>query len=112
MRTPRVFIPQITERYDSTLDRRVPVFDFTTAAAFGTITPILAPEDDPMFLASHVEKIHDALETFGPDDYFLAVGDPSVMAICAGIIMRGQDNLKMLKWDKQMTRYITVEVVL
>jgi len=112
MSTPRVFIPQLVERFDQSMGRRVPVFDFTEAAAFGQLTPILAPEDDPMFLTMHMPKIDASLTDFGPDDYFLAAGDPSVMAVCAGIILRRQSSMKMLKWDKKLTRYITLEVKL
>src|SRR5690349_16600252 len=105
MNLPRVFIPQLVERFDSKAGRNVPVFDFTSAAAYGTLTPILDKDDDPMFLARITPKIREALADFHEDDYFVAVGDPSVIAVCSGLILRRRKALKMLKWDKKLGRY-------
>lgn len=107
---PRVFIPQLVERYDNASGLYVPVFDFTTAAAFGTLTPILERDDNPMYLARITTKIREALKDFSEDDLFLAVGDPSVIAVCSGLILRRQRTMKMLKWDKKLSRYFTIEV--
>lgn len=110
MTMPRVFIPQIVEKYDHDRGIRVPVFDLTSAAAFGSLIPILDAQDNPMFLSVITEKIVAALEGFTEGDYFVAVGDPSVIALCAGIILRKQKSLKMLKWDKKLTQYLTLEL--
>lgn len=110
MDLPRVFIPQLVERYDPAAGHKVPAFDFTKAAAYGSLTVILEKEDDPLFLARITPKIKEALADFGEDDFFVAVGDPSVIAVCAGLILRKHDKFNMLKWDKKMTRYITLEV--
>lgn len=110
MTTPKVFIPQVVERV--TAGRRVPVYDFTPAAAFGTLTPILDPEDDPLFIARMTVKIKEALKDFTPDDYLVCVGDPTVLAACAGAIFLRRKTVKMLKWDRHMGRYIPVEVTL
>lgn len=110
MTMPRVFIPQVVERFDHVANRFVPVFDLTEAATFGSLTTILDKNDDPMFLAQVTDKIRDALATFGENDYFVAIGDPSVVAICAAIILRRQSTIKMLKWDKKLSRYLTLEL--
>lgn len=108
----RVFIPQLVEKYDHKLRAFVPVHNFASAASFGTLTTILDKTDDPMFLPHLTDKIKDALRYFTVDDYFVAVGDPSVISVCSGIILRSQDFFKMLKWDKKMSQYITMEVQL
>jgi hypothetical protein len=107
---PRVFIPQVVKRFDSRKGASVPVFDFTLAASFGMLTPILAEDDDPIYLARITPKIREALKDFSADDFFLAVGDPSVMAVCCGLILRRHKTMKMLKWDKKLARYFTIEV--
>lgn len=107
---PRVFIPQLVERWDHVTRGFVPVYDFSSAATFGALSPILEKGDDPMFIASLTQKIQDALKDFADSDYFVAVGDPSVIAVCAGIILRKHDRFCMLKWDKKMSCYIPVEV--
>lgn len=124
---PRVFFPQVVKRYDFTPPgeprhphqrqqmglepiRLVPAFDLSSAAQFGQLTPILGPDDNPMFLSWITPKIREALDDFGENDYFLAVGDPSVIAICAGIILRKRKVLKMLKWDRKLNVYISLEI--
>ena len=108
----RVFIPQITEHYDTHARRFVPTFDFSSAAVFGQLTPILDRSDDSMFLPSLMGKIGDVLADFQPDDYFIAVGDPSVIAACSGFIFQKWNAMKMLKWDKQLKQYIQLEIEL
>lgn len=107
---PRVFIPQISEHYDKHAGRFVPTFDFSSAAVFGQLTPILDRADDPMFLPTLMGKIGAALDDFRPDDYFIAVGDPSVIAACSGFIFQKWNAMKMLKWDKHLKQYIQLEI--
>lgn len=107
---PRVFIPQMVLRWDHSQHQLVPVYDFTSAAEFGTLTTILDKEDDPMFLSQLTPKIHAALDSWYPSDYFVAVGDPSVIAVCSGVILRNYASFNMLKWDKKLNRYLTLEI--
>ena len=107
---PRVFIPQLNERWDHKEHKLVPVHDFTSAAEFGTLTTILDREDDPMFLSQLTAKIHASLDSFTARDYFVAVGDPSMIAVCSGVILRNQVSFNMLKWDKKLNRYLMLEV--
>jgi hypothetical protein len=106
----RVFIPQLVERYDQATGRMTPVFDFSAAAHFGQLTPILEKSDNVQFLAFLAPKIRKALSDFGPDDHFLAVGDPTVIAMCAGIIFRRQQKVSFLKWDRVLKMYNSIEV--
>lgn len=110
MQLPRVFIPQLIEKWDDSAERFVPAFDFTSAASYGTLTPILDREDNPLFLARITAKIRTALASFTEHDYFVAVGDPSVIAICAGLILRRSARLNLLKWDKKLRRYIVLDI--
>ncbi len=106
----RVFIPQVTERFDLKLGRKVEAFDFSPAAQYGTLIEVLDKSDNPMFLARLTPKIRIALEDFSEHDYLLAVGDPAVIAICAGLILRRRKTLKMLKWDRQLKIYMVMEL--
>jgi hypothetical protein len=106
----RVFLPQVAEKFDPTIGRKVPAFDFSAAAQFGQLTEVLEPGDNPLFIARITPKIRAALEDFGENDYLLAVGDPTVIAICAGLILRRRKTLKMLKWERNSKTYIALEV--
>lgn len=110
MSLPRVFVPQIVMRFNEAANRVEPVYDFTAATQFGAIVPILDESDDPMYLSRLIHKINKALADFSPEDYFIAVGDPAVIATCAGIILRRQASMRMLKWSRKLTVYTPLEI--
>lgn len=106
----RVFLPQLTERFDRASERMKPVHDVSAAAQYGQLVEVLDPADDALLVARITPKIREALKDFGERDYLLAVGDPTVIAICAGLILRRRKTLKMLKWDRKMGLYISLEL--
>ena len=106
----RVFLPQIVERFDQVKGGMVPAFDFSAAAQFGQLHAILGPEDDVAFLARITTKIRKSLDDFTDKDFLLAVGDPAVIAVCAGIILRRHKTLNLLKWDRKLRIYTHLEV--
>ncbi len=110
MNSPKVFLPKVVERFDGVAGKMIPAFDFSAAAQFGQLIEILGPDDDPIFLARHTQKIRESLESFSESDFFLAVGDPAVIAVCSGIILRKQKTLKLLKWDRKLKIYINLEI--
>jgi hypothetical protein len=107
----RVFIPQISLRYVAETQSFRPAFNFSPAAQFGTLTPILEPDDDPLMIARITDKVKRALADYKETDYFLATGNPTVIAICAGVIMRKHSVLQMLQWDKQLKAYLPLRCV-
>lgn len=112
MSSPKVFLPKVVERFDDNVKAMRPAFDFSAAAQFGSLVEILGPEDDPLFLGKITKKITEALADFKENDYFLAVGNPAVIAICAGVILRKQKTLNLLQWDRKLKIYVKMEVEL
>lgn len=110
--TKKVFIPHVTTRWCETSHKKVPAFDLSPAAAHGMLMPILEPDDNPSYLARITPKIVSALEEFNEGDFLLAVGDPSVIAVCAGVILRKHNNMNLLKWDRKLGIYIALEIKL
>lgn len=106
----KVFIPQIVTRFDHVSGKKIPAFDFSAAAQFGQLEAILDENDDTLFLARITQKIRKSLEGYSENDFLLAVGDPSVIAVCAGIIFRRRTKMKMLKWDRKMQTYLCLEL--
>jgi hypothetical protein len=110
-RVPRVFVPQVFERYSEEKKRFEPVHDLSSAAQFGQLTPILKPTDNAIYLAHLVDRIREALKDFDPErDSFLAIGDPSLIAVCSGLIFLRRRKFRMLKWDKRMAMYLMLEI--
>jgi hypothetical protein len=109
---PRVFIPHVVKKFNRT-NPGVPIaFDFSKAERFGELNFILSDDDDVENIEAVTNKIQNALDDFGDNDYLIAVGDPTVIAICAGVAILGQENVKMLKWDRHRKDYISVEIKL
>jgi len=106
----KVFIPQVTTRWCETNQKKVPAFDLSPAAAHGQLHPILEVDDNPAYLARLTQKITKAMENFQEDDFLLAVGDPSIIAVCAGIVLRKFNRMNLLKWDRKLGIYIALEI--
>lgn len=107
---PRVFIPQIIETFDEESQRMTPKYDFSLAEKFGDIHPILDRDDRIWFTAKITNKIRAALADFSDDDYLVAVGDPSIIAMCAGVILRRSKGMKMLCWDRRSAEYVALDI--
>jgi hypothetical protein len=111
-KAPRVFIPQIIKKFNREKPGTPITFDFSAAERFGEINVILSDDDDVDDLVAVTRKIKLALDDFDDNDYLIAVGDPTVIAICSGEILIGQDNMKMLRWDRHRKDYFPVEIKL
>ncbi|AWN08543.1 hypothetical protein XccvBFoX7_gp45c [Xanthomonas phage FoX7] len=107
---PRVYIPQIVKKMDPTRGVMVEAHDYKPAMLHGQLTPILDDGDSALYLSRHVHKIKKILSDFTHEDYLIAVGDPCLIAVCAGIIMRRQPTFTMLKWERTMRQYIKMEI--
>lgn len=107
---PRIFVPQIVRRFDQSKGKLVNLHDFTPAMTFGQIEPILDENDDPNLLSRLTPKIKNRLSDFTHEDFFLAVGDPGVIAVCCGIILRQQPSMTMLKWVRELKTYVKLDI--
>lgn len=106
----RVYIPQVPMRWDEERTEMKMAFDLGPAAAFGEIYPILQSNENPLFVARMIPDIRKRLQDFGHNDYFLAIGDPVLIAICSGILLRRNASIKMLRWDRRLKIYNELEV--
>lgn len=109
---PRVFIPQVVRRFDTTHQQMTQMHDFSSAMVHGQLVNVLDDEDDPKFISRLVPKVKKILSDFTHEDYLVAVGDPTLIALCAGIIMRQTPNLTMLKWERSIRQYVKVQISL
>lgn len=105
-----VYIPNMVRRVDKGVLKSA--FDFTKAASFGNLKEILGEFEDFLFVDRIVDHAEKALASFQDGDYLLAVGDPTVIAICSGILFRAKKKVNMLKWDRKSRAYIPLEISL
>lgn len=86
------------------------------AMEFGDLE-VLTERDFPSFRGGDdmARQIREKLSYFIPEqDYLLLVGDPIIMGIAfAALAARNNvKSIRVLKWDRQATRYIPIHVPL
>lgn len=107
----KVYIPQVTERYDHGLMRPIPTIDWTPATKFGALHEVLDRGDNPAFLQSLRGKISERLKNFKPEqDFLIAAGDPAIIAVCSSHLSKTVGTFKLLKWDRKLECYLVVEI--
>ena len=77
---------------------------------FGELVVMLPPNANRLHINPLVVALREQMKDFGPDDYVIAVGDPSLIAAAACIATKKTGGLlRILKWDRQSSSYIPVE---
>lgn len=105
-----VWVPQQPSRWDGLNSVWVPTVNLRPAAVYGDIEVLLPPGMSPIALVPIKQALKEKLANSQPDDLLLAVGDPSIIALCAVILAMKHSKLIMLKWDKNNNDYFKVEV--
>ena len=111
----RVFIVQETLRrvYSSADDQHGElqrVLDLTPAAVYGELVVIFKNGKAALTPEPSIVKLRQALKDYGPDDYLLPVGSPTLIGWATAIAAdsnRGQ--VKMLVWDREAREYVVSE---
>ncbi len=100
------------ERFVYVIQQPAPNINILSASDYGYLV-ICLPNRDQAILstAPYVQKMRKNLQDIRKQDYLLAVGDPTIIALSA-IIASEQTNgqFNMLKWDKREYRYYPLEV--
>ena len=83
-----------------------------SAEKFGDLKVVL-PDNRQIVLSSGplAFKLQQELKDFNDNDYLLLMGDPAIIAV-AGAIAAEHNNgrFKVLKWDRNETRYYDIEI--
>lgn len=110
---PKVYVPQIPSRFDKTSGIWVPQVNINAAKRYGDIIEILPPEASRLHVAPLITVIREAMKSYSKDDFIVALGDPTIIAITACMaFMHAGALLRLLKWDRQTGDYILVEAKL
>lgn len=108
---PNVYVPQLPARFDGGSNLWVPTINIKPAAAFGTVVIMLPAAANRTGIEACASSIAHQMEDYGPDDYLVAVGDPTLYAVAAcHAAKRAGGVLRMLKWDRLAAGYILEEV--
>lgn len=109
MSKPRVFIVQEPMRWNG--EEMVPIMDMQPAAEYGHPVVCLTGSKSAMSPVPIVSRLKEVLKNFCDNDYLLAAGDPSAIAIAAAIVSKHNNGkFKLLKWNKNMKQYVQVDI--
>lgn len=107
---PKVYAPQMPSRYDNATRLWIPTVNLAPAEKFGEVVVALPPNANRLHLAPLIVALKEQMADYGPEDYVVAVGDPSLIAAAACIASRKTGGLlRILKWDRQTGQYLAVE---
>lgn len=113
-RPPKVFLPQMPSTFDKETGIWVPKFSFDPARVFGEIVELLPPGANRAATGQLKTALRERInKEVQEGDYFIPVGDPSVILISGIYISRvlgGKINL--LRYDNRTTTYIPMEIIL
>lgn len=108
---PKVYIPHVPSRFDSTVGTWVPTVDLTRAKRFGEFVTVLQPDAYRMAIPQLVPAMKHQMRDFSTKDYLIALGDPSIIATAAMIAaQKTGGRVNLLKWDRMLADYIELEI--
>lgn len=106
-----VYVPQQPSKYDQTSRLWIPTINLEPAQKFGEVIVMLPPNANRLHSAPLAAAIKERMKDFCEDDYIVALGDPSLIAVAACIATKKTNGLlRMLKWDRIQSHYICVEM--
>lgn len=107
---PKVYVPQVPSKYDTATKLWVPSVNLDNAKQYGEILVMLPPNANRLHINPLITALREQMKDFGPEDYIVAVGDPSLIAAASCIAVRRTNGLlRILKWDRLSSSYIPVE---
>ena len=106
-----VYVTQESSRREG--DRWVPSVDLSPALEFGQIRILMPPGTSFFSPAPTIAALKEALRDFTEWDFLLPMGDPVIMAAASMIAaQRTGGRVALLKWDRQIRRYVATPLVI
>ena len=90
----------------------VPKINIMGASRYGSFK-FLLPEFSQIIFSPGplVYKLRQGLKNFTTEDYLLLTGDPAIIGVACSIVSdMTNGNYKLLKWDKQESKYYPIEI--
>lgn len=87
------------------------LMDFSKAGEYGETVVCLPPGRVALNPQPTLHRLRECMSGFNDNDYLIAVGDPSVIAMAAAIAAEAnRGKFKLLKYDQQSRSYVRVAV--
>lgn len=108
----RVFITQIPHRRDRETGAFVPSVNISPAAEHGELVVMMPPRAAFHATADLVDQLESYLDDYDYEagDSIVALGDPAIIAVAFAILGKQHGSFVVLKWDRNVGRYIQTHV--
>lgn len=109
---PKVYVTQVPYRRDNVTGELMPSVNVSPAAEHGEIIIMMPPRVAFHNTIDMVNELKVLLKDYNyrDGDCVIALGDPSVIAATFGILGKRQPAFTVLKWDKNVERYIQARI--
>lgn len=110
--TPKVYIPQVPQYFDDTLQKMVPRFDtLSQAESFGELVVLLDRNDDVWDPDEVMAKIERKMQHFTDQDYILPMGTyPFIMWTGMVAMVKAEQYVQHLQWHQRERQYRVVSL--
>lgn len=109
---PKVYITQVPNRRDRETGTFVPTVNISPAAEHGEPVILMPPRASFFATSDLVKQLKEKLEhyDYAAGDSIVAMGDPAIIAVACAILGKLHGKFQVLKWDKNVGRYIPSHV--
>ncbi len=110
---PKVYVTQIPHKKDPETDAFVPILNITPATEHGEVEVLMPPRAAFFDTRDLIRQLEEKLKHYDYEagDSIVTLGDPVVAAAACAILGR-HGKFTVLKWDKQLGRYVTARIAL
>jgi hypothetical protein len=109
---PKVYVTQIPHRTEEKTGAFVPSINIGPAAEYGEIVVMMPPRAGFHNTTELSNSLWTALKDFDHEaDCLVPLGDPLLCSTASAILARG-GNFNILRWDRNIGRYLTAKVVI
>lgn len=109
----KVYITQVPHRRDPETRAFVPAVNISPAAEHGELVVMMPPRAAFFATGDLVRQLREHLKDYDHErgDCLVALGDPAVIAVACALLGKMHGRFTVLKWDKNVGRYMPATVV-
>jgi len=109
----KVYITQVPNRKDPVSKALVPSVNIAPAAEHGELIVMMPPQAPFHATGDLVKQLTEHLKEYDYEagDSLVALGDPAIIAVACAILGKMKGKFTVLKWDRNVMRYLPCRIV-
>lgn len=109
-----VWVTQVPNRKDRLTGALTPAVNISPASEHGEIKILMPPQANFFATSDLVDQVRAGLRNydFERGDSVICLGDPAIIAVVGSILAERNRAYTILRWDKNIGRYVRIKVAL